>query len=115
MNGKYKVYNYQNALELMQLVEFQIFQRKLPFAFVSWGNTPRRGKNGIIIQGSTLELFRSELIMLRNKVYSTKDNLGLIFINAWIEWAEGNFLEPYSLNGTSFFGGFKKYRFLNVY
>ena len=101
-SAKYKVYTYQEALALMQSIEPKSFERILPCAFVSWDNTPRRNKNGIIIQDSNPELFRSELIRLRDKVNLAKDNLGLIIINAWNEWAEGNYLEPDIKNGTSF-------------
>jgi hypothetical protein len=93
-NGKLKLYDYQEALELMQALEPETFDHIIPCVFVGWDNTARRGDKGIVVINSTAELFKQEVIRTQNKLSRATNNTGLIFINAWNEWAEGNHLEP---------------------
>ncbi len=65
-----------------------------PAIIVSWDNTPRRGDEGIVLINSTPDTFEQQL---RNVVTSVADEppeYRLVFLNAWNEWAEGNYLEP---------------------
>lgn len=64
-----------------------------PGAFVDWDNTPRKGKRGSLVLGSTPEKFLKyfeQLVIKARSVY----NKDYIFIFAWNEWAEGGYLEP---------------------
>lgn len=59
-----------------------------------WDNTPRKVKRGLILDNISPEEYGRWLAMT---VDITKDKPAehrLIFINAWNEWAEGNYLEP---------------------
>ena len=60
-----------------------------------WDNTPRRMNAGLVLDGSTPELFQAWLggIMQENKERGDLDD-DIIFINAWNEWAEGAYMEP---------------------
>ena len=81
-----------------------------PCSFVNWDNSPRRGKNGIIIKNANPELFKTYLLYsikkFKNMNFSEEENL--VFINAWNEWAEGNHLEPDSVNGFGFLKSLKE-------
>ncbi|MGL5056639.1 MAG: glycosyltransferase WbsX family protein [Fusobacteriaceae bacterium] len=66
-------------------------------AFVGWDNTPRKGKNGLIIKGSTPEKFGEYL-----KKQVQKNTSDFLFINAWNEWAEGTYLEADTKNKNNF-------------
>ncbi len=112
-NGKCKIYNYQSALQLMRNIEPKTFEKIVPCAFVSWDNTPRRGKNGIIIKDNTPELFKAELQRLQHKMNEVNDNLNFLFINAWNEWAEGNYIEPDRINELSYLEVIKELIFEN--
>ena len=60
----------------------------------NWDNTPRSGANGVVLHGSTAELFR---IQVRKSLEITEGmpmEHRIIFIKSWNEWAEGNHLEP---------------------
>ena len=61
-------------------------------AFVDWDNTPRKGKNGLVIRGATPEKFYYYFKLQIEK--SVKLNSDFLFINAWNEWGEGTYLEP---------------------
>ena len=61
-------------------------------ALVGYDDTPRRGKEGTIIENATPEKFQQYLTELIAK--NMANNNELIFINAWNEWGEGMHLEP---------------------
>ena len=64
-------------------------------AVPSWDNDPRREGQGLVIHGSTPELYQRWLrgladVATAHPIYGER----LVFINAWNEWAEGAYLEP---------------------
>lgn len=97
-SGTHKVYDYRQALELMQKVEPEDFNNIIPSVFVGWDNTARRGNKGIMILNNHPALFEAELKRVITKLQQVEQNIGIVFINAWNEWAEGNYLEPDNLN-----------------
>jgi lipopolysaccharide biosynthesis protein len=98
LSGIYKIYDYENALNLMKNIEPTTFDNVIPSVFVGWDNTARRDKHGIIIKDNYPHLFEKELIRVKRKLGKADVNLGFIFVNAWNEWAEGNYLEPDRIN-----------------
>jgi hypothetical protein len=73
-----------------------------PCVFVSWDNSPRRGQDGIIMTNSSPAIFESALSRRVNSMIDRPYDDRLIFINAWNEWAEGNYLEPDLKYGTQY-------------
>ncbi len=69
-------------------------------AFVSYDDTPRRGKQGKIVLGETPEKFEKYMRELTR--ISSEQNKEFIFITAWNEWGEGAYLEPDEDNGMAF-------------
>jgi lipopolysaccharide biosynthesis protein len=62
----------------------------------AWDNTPRSGSRGLVLTGSSPDMFRR---MLRRAFEFTRvtrrtPDSRLIFLKSWNEWAEGNHLEP---------------------
>ena len=107
MYNKIKVYDYSKAKETMG-------NRDLPYphfpcSFVNWDNSPRRGKDGILIKNGTPELFSKFLLSSIEKFkkmeFSKEENL--VLINSWNEWAEGNYLEPDMKNGFKYLEALK--------
>jgi hypothetical protein len=74
----------------------------IPSCFVSWDNSPRRGREGIIYTNSSPDLFQSALSDACFQAQKHPNQHALVFINAWNEWAEGNFLEPDMYYGHSY-------------
>ena len=60
--------------------------------FASYDDSPRRGENGIILDGDSPELFKRYLSRMMWKNVAAGNDIQ--FINAWNEWGEGNMLEP---------------------
>lgn len=60
--------------------------------FVRYDDTPRRGTQGTVIVGNSVELFRKYF----EKQYrlSCRYGTGILLLTAWNEWGEGAFLEP---------------------
>lgn len=87
-----KIYDYLEARELMarRTRDFPVH----PCIFVGWDNTPRRGRNGIVVVNSTAERFAAGLRKMIRSVAARPWDERLVFLNAWNEWAEGNHLEP---------------------
>jgi lipopolysaccharide biosynthesis protein len=60
----------------------------------NWDNTPRSGVKGLVLQGSTPELFRRQVGKALAMVATEPFEHRLVFVKSWNEWAEGNCLEP---------------------
>jgi len=68
--------------------------RVFPTILPNWDHTPRSGKRGIVLCGSTPEAFREclhqKLEAIKDKPYEKR----FLMVKSWNEWAEGNYLEP---------------------
>ncbi|SHE23208.1 glycosyltransferase WbsX family protein [methanotrophic endosymbiont of Bathymodiolus puteoserpentis (Logatchev)] len=65
-----------------------------PIVLPNWDNTPRSGMRGIVFNGSTPELFQKHLHEAVSRVSSRPKDESIVFLKAWNEWAEGNYVEP---------------------
>lgn len=106
-NNKLKIYDYKKAKEKMS----RTYEYKyLPCSFVSWDNSARRGENGIIIKDKNPEVFaeflQKDIKYLLDQKRNPEENF--LFINAWNEWAEGNYLEPDVKYGFKFLDKLKQ-------
>ena len=74
---------------------------RYPSVTTGWDNTPRRSDGrAAIIRGSTPELYAT---WLNRAVQSQSDRPdGIVYINAWNEWAEGAHLEPDAAHGRAY-------------
>ncbi len=79
-----------------------------PNIFPNWDHSPRSKNKANICIGSTPELFGK---MLRNAIECVKDrpvDQRIVFVKAWNEWAEGNYLEPDLRFGRGYLNEIKK-------
>ncbi|HTG02432.1 MAG TPA: glycoside hydrolase family 99-like domain-containing protein [Nitrospirota bacterium] len=65
-----------------------------PCLLPNWDNTPRSGAEGVVLHGSTPELFRRQVRRALEFIEECDGEHQIIFIKSWNEWAEGNHLEP---------------------
>ena len=68
----------------------------------SWDNTPRSGKNGVVLRGASPQQFSKLLATAVDLASRKRPNLRLVFLKSWNEWAEGNHLEPDQRNGRTY-------------
>jgi hypothetical protein len=76
------------------LKSIQFDSSHYPSILPNWDSTPRHGRNGLVLQDSTPELFRVHLREAIDLMQTREPDQRLIFVKSWNEWAEGNYLEP---------------------
>ncbi len=95
--GMPRVYDYRSLVAYLR--SYELGGREYPLVVPNWDNTPRSGANGLVLHGSTPELFREMLENALRKVEGRAAEERLVFVKAWNEWAEGNHLEPDAVHG----------------
>ncbi len=65
-----------------------------PCVIPNWDNTPRSGRGGRVLEGSSPGAYRAALAEAVAAVGSKPAGRRLVFVKSWNEWAEGNHLEP---------------------
>ncbi len=76
--------------------------RVIPTIIPNWDHTPRSGKGGTVIIGSTPELFANHVKEVLNVVKEKPEQERLVFLKSWNEWGEGNYMEPDILWGRQY-------------
>lgn len=84
--------DYEDVCRWEAFKKYKQTQKKYYSAFPGYDTSPRHGKRGIIIDNSTPEKFEISFREACRK--SIKSDNEFVFINAWNEWGEGNYLEP---------------------
>jgi hypothetical protein len=87
------IYDYEDAL-LFLLDGVQPKPTCYPCVIPNWDNSPRSGYRGLILHGSTPELFRQHVREAMQSVENRHPEDRIVFVKSWNEWAEGNYLEP---------------------
>jgi hypothetical protein len=93
MAGLPTIYRYEEVIDILMPVSVDGFDN-YPCVIHAWDNSPRSGKNGLVLHDSSPELFRRvfrRALEVRKQV-PLEENI--IFLKSWNEWAEGNHLEP---------------------
>lgn len=88
-----KVFEYSNAIKYFLCQEMKK-ENCFPTIIPNWDHSPRSGKKGLILHGSTPELFRKHVTEALDLVTGKEFDKKVIFVKSWNEWAEGNYLEP---------------------
>jgi hypothetical protein len=79
-----------------------------PCIVPGWDNTPRYGKAGEVLTDATPELFQLQVREAIRRVKDKPPEHKLIFVRAWNEWAEGNYIEPDIKYGRGFLEAISK-------
>ena len=87
-----RVVGYEKVFRRAYLGELQ--SGSYPVVYSCWDNTPRSGRRGYVLQGSTPEKFAHLLRQAMDQVAPWSPEHRIVFIKSWNEWAEGNYLEP---------------------
>lgn len=103
------IYPYHEILKtIFQKVDPAL--NKYPCVVPNWDNSPRSGANGLVLHGSTPELFRIQFKKAVELAADFTPENRFIFIKSWNEWAEGNHLEPDLKYGKSYLQVVKEFR-----
>jgi lipopolysaccharide biosynthesis protein len=98
----HRVYPY-DLLARAMLGKPPVHYRRFRCATPRWDNSPRRPSGSVIFRGASPGIYER---WLRTLVQATRDGFQgderLVFVNAWNEWAEGNYLEPDELWGRAY-------------
>lgn len=78
-----------------------------PVIVPNWDTTPRLGRRGVVLQGSTPELFREHVREVLELVSQKRWEERIVFIRSWNEWGEGNYLEPDQKHGLGYLQALK--------
>ena len=76
------------------ILKYKRYPEFTPCLDPDFDHSPRSGRRGIILQGSTPRKWGKMLEKVAKFVVSKNNPNNLLFIKAWNEWAEGNYLEP---------------------
>ena len=89
------IYDYDLVWRRILKREAKRRDNMIPGCFVSYDDTPRRGKKAMIIQGGTPDKFYQYF----KELYSLacRNDRELLLLTAWNEWGEGAYLEPDSI------------------
>jgi len=93
LRGRPRVYEYGKIIDHL-VPEKKPGIESYPCVIPNWDNTPRSGSNGLVLHGSTPELFRLHLRQALDRMCDVLREHRIVFVKSWNEWAEGNHLEP---------------------
>jgi Glycosyltransferase WbsX len=66
----------------------------LPAVVPGWDNSPRSGRRGLVLHGSSPQRFRVHVRDALDRLAALPRERRLLVVKSWNEWAEGNHLEP---------------------
>lgn len=95
-----RYYIYEDMCRWGYLKHYEPDRKVFFSAFPGYDTTPRHGKRGVIIDKATPEKFEESFREICQKSIQRKNEY--VFINAWNEWGEGNYLEPDTKYGYAF-------------
>ena len=111
MNDELKLFDNEfsgQVYDYSEVVDTALSQPRTPFPLIrtaapSWDNDARRQGKGLVLHGSTPELYEHWLGGLIEQA-QTRTFFGdpVVCINAWNEWAEGAYLEPDQHFGSAY-------------
>ena len=81
---------------------YKLHPEYIPCINPDFDHSPRSGKSGIILHDSTPKKWGKLLKEVAKTVSSKPDTNNLLFIKAWNEWGEGDYLEPDSKWGKGY-------------
>ena len=91
--GKVEKYDYKKVIDNLFTDEDRL-ENIYPTIIPRWDKTPRVGKRAYVYTNSTPELFEQSVKQAVELIKAKKPEHRIIFLQAWNEWGEGNFMEP---------------------
>ena len=82
----------------------------IPTLIPNWDHSPRGGKNSLVFNHCTPELWKEQAVKVINLTKHKSNKL--IMLKSWNEWGEGNYMEPdlkYGKQNIEILGKIKQY------
>lgn len=73
-----------------------------PTIVANYDRSPRGGNKAVVFYGSTPELFKQHLLQALDVIKDKQEEHKILFLRAWNEWGEGNYIEPDAEFGTQY-------------
>lgn len=103
------LYSYADAVRTA-FGEYDRDERVFPEIFPRFDHSPRSHGKELIYVGDTPELFEEYVCSAIEHVRNKGEERQLIFIRAWNEWGEGNYLEPDLTSGRGYLEAIRRAR-----
>lgn len=101
------VWNYESIWKMIVESKPHGGLHNIPGGLVNYDETPRRGCKGKYFYGSTPQLFEKYMIKQLRRTRDVFDS-DYLFLDAWNEWGEGNYLEPDETNRYAYLEALKR-------
>lgn len=82
--------------------------RFVPSLLPDWDHSPRSGREGDVLLGSTPALFERQVRRVVESVANVPAEERLVILKSWNEWGEGNYMEPDLKWGKQYLQALKK-------
>jgi hypothetical protein len=94
-----EVHSYKTAYRRMVARRLGLGFPTIATMFVGWDNTARRGRRAVVMSESEPAALREAIADHLVAASGAPPTERFVMLNAWNEWAEGNYLEPDSERG----------------
>jgi hypothetical protein len=84
------------------LISSRFSSKFLPCIVPNWDNTPRSKYRGVVVEGCSPSQFREYFKAVCELIANRPPETRIVFLKAWNEWAEGNYVEPDNLFGREY-------------
>ncbi len=95
-----RVISYEALMACLEKRELR--HNEFPVITPNWDNTARSGTRGSVLTGAHPSKFSKMIGYTLKKIEKRSAEERIIFVEAWNEWAEGNYLEPDRKFGRGF-------------
>ncbi len=102
-----KVYDYQKYVDY-SLNHFDSTKKEYPCILPNFDHSPRSANRGYILHNSTPEKWGKYCEKVFERFSHRPHEENIVFVKAWNEWGEGNYLEPDLKNGKDYLWALKK-------
>ena len=102
-----KVYDYQQYINLV-MHDFDSDKKIIPCILPNYDHSPRSSNRGFILHNSTPERWGNLCSHIFDACSKRLQEENVVFLKAWNEWGEGNYLEPDLKYGKEYLLSLKK-------
>lgn len=88
-----KIFKYKDAIKYM-FSDAEKAENAIPVIAPNWDHTPRSGSRGILLHDCQPKYFKQLVKNVLKQVKDKPKEKQIVFIKAWNEWGEGNYMEP---------------------